>query len=114
MSRIEQQVQLQKQKNIGQSMLRLAANSTRENQRLDAMRCAWTATQCSIAIEKYWGDYINTECGAVIELSRLRIPFIAIERKKKKSIRRAVYIIARIGHQVRDSELYTFGHEARV
>lgn len=111
MSHIEQQVASQKQKHIRQSLLLLARNSTRENQRLDAMRCAWTAQLTSLAIDSHWGSFINTECGAIVELGHIRIPFSNVVNKKKKAIRRAIYIIARIGHQVQDSELYTFGRE---
>ena len=42
-TQIEQRMALQKQMQIATSLHNLAKNSTRENQRLDALRCAWTA-----------------------------------------------------------------------
>ena len=47
------------------------------------------------------------ECGALLELDGIRIPFA--EGDKKKKFRRAIFIVARVGHKVESSELLTFG-----
>ena len=59
-TQIEQRMALQKQKQIATSLHNLAKNSTRENQRLDALRCAWTARK---------GLAINSQAPDVPELA---------------------------------------------
>ena len=59
------------------------------------------------AFERHWQEYENTECGAELELSAMRVPFVMHE-KKKKNYRKAIYAVARVGHQIKASELYIF------
>merc|ERR1712130_1015045 len=103
--KIEQKIALSQQEQICRSMTILAKSATRENQRLDAMRCAFTAKLAATALQASWTQYRNAECGAILELDRIRIPFGTIEGKKRKPFRRAIYVVCRVGDQVRDSEL---------
>ena len=109
--KIDQKMELSKQQQICRAMSLLAKSATRENQRLDAMRCAFTAQLAATATQQHWTQYRNAECGAILELDRIRIPFGTIDGKKRKPFRRAIYVVCRVGDQVRDSELYTFGKE---
>ena len=59
------------------------------------------------AFERHWQEYENTECGAEVELSAMRVPFVMHE-KKRKNYRKAIYAVARVGHQIKASELYIF------
>ena len=68
---------------------------------------AWTAGLQVQALERHWQEFENTECGAELELSAMRVPFVMHE-KKKKTYRKAIYAVARVGHQVKESELYIF------
>ena len=49
------------------------------------------------AIQNNWSKFYDEECGAIVELDRIIIPFSVVERKKKKQFRRAIYVVARIG-----------------
>jgi len=92
--------------------MKIVQNATRESQQLDAMRQAWTAGLQVQAFERHWQEYENTECGAEVELSAMRVPFVMHE-KKKKNYRKAIYAVARVGHQIKASELYIFTKETQ-
>ena len=47
-------------------------------------------------IETNWNTHYDAECGAIVEFDRIRIPLSKVETKKK-SFRRAIYIIGNIG-----------------
>lgn len=48
----------------------------------------------------------DPECGALIQLDKLKLYFGANESKKK--FRRAIYITGRIGHKVEQTDLFIF------
>ena len=82
---------------VRDASLKLAEQSTRESQRLHAIKTAFTSKLRSDAIRQEWRSEIDTECGAVMELSDLVLPFIQFH---KKDYRRACYFIIQTGSQI--------------
>ncbi|CAG5098993.1 Oidioi.mRNA.OKI2018_I69.XSR.g16154.t1.cds [Oikopleura dioica] len=109
-SSYERRLRIAEAKRVRLGLTKIVQNATRESQQLDAMRQAWTAGLQVQALERHWQEFENTECGAELELSAMRVPFVMHE-KKKKTYRKAIYAVARLGHQVKESELYIFTKE---
>lgn len=102
----EQSKKLIEERNIRAALLKLSKSASRENQRLDALRQAWTSHLRQIGIINEWNLSNDPECGALIQLDKLKLYFGANESKKK--FRRAIYITGRIGHKVEQTDLFIF------
>jgi hypothetical protein len=89
--------------------MRLSKESTKESQRLEALKLAWTSKQRADAIRTNWGRDHDKECGALLEMGQIVIPFNKGDpgsKKKSKSIRKAMYVTARVGSTIKDSECF--------
>ena len=59
-------------------------------------------------MRRNWGRDEDTECGAVLEIGQLMIPWVATDNKKKSksSARKAIYLVMKIGSVVKDTECF--------
>ena len=68
-----------------------------------------TSKQRADAIRTNWGRDHDKECGALLEMGQIVIPFNKGDpgsKKKSKSIRKAMYVTARVGSTIKDSECF--------
>ena len=68
-----------------------------------------TSKQRADAIRTSWGRDHDKECGALLEIGQIVIPFNKDDpgsKKKSKSIRKAMYVTAKIGSNIKDSECF--------
>lgn len=76
-----------------------------------------TSKQRADAIRTSWGHDHDKECGAVLEIGQIVIPFNKDDsgsKKKSKSIRKAMYVTAKIGSNIKDSECFIVNNTGKL
>lgn len=107
----DQEVAFERERRVSEALLKLSKNSTRESQRLQAIKTSWTSKLRGNAIRNHWNKSVDTECGADLIIEDICVPFIPQDKKKKSNYRRACFFVAKIGSMVQDTELFTFGRD---